>query len=812
METLTKDMRYAVRMLLKGRMVTLIAILALTLGIGANTAIFSVINAVLIKPLPYPHPEQLVRVYEKSPQFEQMSVSYPNFIDWQRESHAFARMAVYRQQQFNIIGGREPERVNGRLISADFFSTLGVHPLVGRDLRPEEDRPGASPVAILSHAFWQRHFGGDPDFLDKPLTVSGKVYTVVGVMPASFKFYSPVDLFVPIGIQDDVSVQVRDVHPGLRVVARLRPEATLTEAREEMQAIAAALERQYPASNTGQGVALDLMHEDLVRDIRPVLLLLLGAVGLVLLIACANVANLLLARAAARQKEMAIRTALGASRWRIVRQLLTESMLLSLVGGALGLLLAMWATDALVAAIPDTIPRAEDIGLDARVMLFTFFVSALTGCVFGLVPALQVSKPDLNEALKEGGRTAATMRQGVRSVLVVVEVVFALVLLIGAGLLIRSLFAVRNVAPGVNPHNVITMQIPLSSDAKDDAPKVRDYFTRLLERLHATPGVEAAAVTANMPFIGDDSEAPFWVGNGPRPAPDAMQWALMNPVSAGYAQAMGVPLLRGRFITERDTKDTPRVAVIDEYLARDLFGDEDPVGKRMTIPGNDKMADIPFEIVGVVGHVKHFGLDAPKEIPFQFYMPYVQIPDDFITGLLGMGLVARTAGDPAAMAAPVKEAILAVNKDQPVVAVRTLEQVLSDSLAQRRFTMLLLGLFAGLALVLASVGIYGVMSYTVAQRTHEIGVRMALGARHGDVLRMVVRQGMMLAGTGVAIGLAVALALTRLLSSFLFGVSATDPLTFVAIPLALAGVALVACFVPARRATRVDPMVALRYE
>ncbi len=812
METLTKDLRYAVRMLLKGRMVTVIALLALTLGIGANTAIFSVINAVLIKPLPYPQPEQLVRVYEKSPQFEQMSVSYLNFLDWQRESKAFEHMAVFRHQSFNITGGAEPERVNGRLISADFLATLGVRPAMGRDLRAEDDRRGAGPVVMLSHGFWQRRFGGDLNILDKPLTINGKDYTVVGILPASFKFYSPVDLFVPIGVQDDVSLQVRDFHPGLRVIARLRQGATLAEARDEMQGIAAALEQQYPASNTHQGVAMVTMHDDLVHDIKPVLLLLLGAVGLVLLIACANVANLLLARAAARQKEMAIRTALGASRWRIVRQLLTESVLLSAIGGGLGLLVAMWGTDALIALIPDTIPRADDIGLDARVMLFTLFISALTGCVFGLIPALHVSKPDLNEALKEGGRTAATMRQGVRNALVVVEVGFALVLLIGAGLLIRSLMAVRNVAPGVNPQNVITMQIPLSSNVYDDATKVRNFFDHMLERLQATPGVQAVAITANMPFIGDDSEAPFWVGNGPRPAPEAIQWALMNPVSAGYAEAMGIPLKRGRFITRQDTKDTPHIAVIDEYMARDLFPGEDPVGKRMTIPGNDKMADIPFEIVGVVGHVKHFGLDAQKEIPFQFYMPYVQIPDDFITGFLGMGLVARTAGDPLAAVGPMKEAILTVDKDQPVTAVRSMEQVLADSLSQRRFTMLLLGLFAALALVLASVGIYGVMSYTVAQRTHEIGVRMALGARPADVLGLVVAQGMAIAGIGVGIGLAAALALTRLMSSFLFGVSATDPLTFIAIPLVLAGVALGACFVPARRATRVDPMVALRYE
>jgi putative ABC transport system permease protein len=812
METLMKDLRYAGRMLVKGRMVTVIAILALTLGIGANTAIFSVINAVLIKPLPYAQPERLVRIYEKSPQFERMSVSYPNFLDWQRESHTFERMAVFRHQQFNITGGAEPERITGRLISADFLSTLGVQPAMGRDLRAEDDRTGAGPVVLLSHGFWQRRFGGDPNILDKPLTINGKDYTIVGVLPANFKFYSPVDLLVPIGVQDELAFKVRDFHPGLRVIARLRAGATLNEARDEMRSIAAALEQQYPASNTNQGVALNSMHDDLVQDIRPVLLLLLGAVALVLLIACANVANLLLARAAARQKEMAIRTALGASRWRIVRQLVTESTLLSLIGGGLGLLVAMWGTDALIAAIPDTIPRAEDIGLDARVMLFTFLISALTGGLFGLIPALQVSKPNLNETLKEGGRTAATMRSGVRSALVIIEVAMALVLLVGAGLLIRSLLAVRNIAPGVNPQNAITMQIPLSSATYNEASKVRDFFDHMLERLRTTPGVEAAAITGDMPFVGDDSEAPFWVGNGPRPAPEAIQWALMNPVSAGYIKAMGVPLLRGRFITEQDTKNTPHIAVIDEYMARDLFSGQDPIGQRMTIPGNDKMPDIPFEIVGVVGHVKHFGLDAQKEVPFQFYMPFVQIPDDFITGFQAVTLVSRTTGDPALMAAPIKEVIQQVDKDQPVTAVRTLEQVLADSLTQRRFTMLLLGLFAGVALVLASVGIYGVMSYTVAQRTHEIGVRMALGARRDDVLGMVVRQGMTLAGIGVGIGLLAAFAFTRLMSSFLFGVSATDPLTFALISLMLAGVALAACFVPARRATKVDPMVALRYE
>ncbi|HEU4387241.1 MAG TPA: ABC transporter permease [Blastocatellia bacterium] len=816
METLLKDLRYAARMLLKGRIVTLIAILALTLGIGANTAIFSVINAVLIKPLPYPQPERLVRIFEKSPQFQQMSASYLNFLDWRRESKSFEHIALFRYQDFNITGAHEPERVGGRVISADFFSVLGVHPVLGRDLRAEDDVPGAGPVVILSHGFWQRHFGGDPNILDKPLMVNGKVYTVIGIAPANFKFYAAADLFAPIGIQDDVSLKARDFHPGLQVIARLRDGVTVFEAENEMQAIASALERQFPASNTGQSVTLVSMHEDIVGNIRPVLFLLFGAVALVLLIACANVANLLLARAATRRKEMAIRTALGAGRWRIVRQLLSENILLSMLGGGLGLLLAIWGTDALISLIPDTIPRADDVSLDARVVLFTFLLSVLTGTLFGLVPALQVSKPDLNETLKEGGRgAAAMMRPGVRSALVVVEMVVALVLLVGAGLLIRSLWAVGNVTPGVNPQNALTMQIPLSPNVYDDAAKIRAFYDRLLDHLNTSPGVEAAGLTNNMPFVGEDSEAPFWTGNGPRPAPEEIKWGLFSTVSPGYIQAMGIPLVKGRFFSEQDSKNSRPVTVIDDQLARGLFHETDPVGQRLTIPGNNQFPDIPFEIIGVVGHVKHWGLefDAGAKIQYQYYMPVAQVPDPFLP-LLGssMRLVVRTKGDPAEMAGPVKAGIHAIDSDQPIATVRTMEQVLADSLAQRRFTMLLLGLFAALALLLAALGIYGVMSYGVAQRTRELGVRMALGASGADVLRMVVGQGMRLAGTGVLIGLIVAFALTRFMTSFLFGISPTDPLTFAAISLFLTGVALAACIVPALRATKVDPMSALRYE
>ena len=802
-------------MLFKGRTVTLIAVLALTLGIGANTAIFSVVNAVLLKPLPYPHPERLVRVYEKSQQFEQMSVSYPNFRDWQQQNQSFEQLAAFRYQGFNITGTQGPERVQGRMISSSFFSVLGVQPAWGRDIAPDEDRLGGQPVTILSYAFWQRRFGGDPEMVGKPIIINGKSHTIIGILPASFRFYSPSDLFVALGSQDDPLFQTRDVHPGLRAIGRLKPNVTFEQARGEMENIALGLEKQYPASNTGYSVTMVTMYDDMVGDIRPALLVLLGAVGFVLLIACANVANLLLARAAGRQKEIAIRTALGASRVRIVRQLLTESIMLGMVGGGLGLLLALWGTEALVAFIPDVLPRTEDIGIDGGVLTFTLAMSLATGVIFGLVPAMQASKPDLNESLKEGGRTSQSGRHRARGVLVVVEVALALVLLIGAGLMIRSIYGLRGVAPGINAKNVLTMSIPLSQSTYNEPAKIRMFYEQLLERLKGVPGVQRAAVNADMPLTGEDSEVPFWVSTGPRPAPEDMPFGLIYPISAGYAEAMGLPLLKGRFLSEQDTEKSPSVAVIDENMARELFPNQDPIGQRLTIRGIGPMPEWPMEIVGVVGHVKHFGLDsdAKQKIQYQFYFPYRQVPDIFLPQMAeNLTLVTRTTGDPVGLTSAIKDQVLAVDKDQPVSNVRTMEQIVSDSIAQQRFSMLLLGLFAAVALVLAGVGIYGVMSYSVAQRTHEMGIRMALGARATDVLGMVVKQGMMLAALGVVIGLAAAFLLTRLMASLLYGVSATDPLTFIAISLLLAGVALGACFIPARRATKVDPMVALRYE
>jgi putative ABC transport system permease protein len=581
-----------------------------------------------------------------------------------------------------------------------------------------------------------------------------------------------------------------------------------------MDNLAAVLAQQYPKSNTGFGVTFVPLLEDQVGSVRSILLVLLGAVGFVLLIACANVANLLLVRATSRQKEIALRTALGATRPRLFGQLLTESVLLALVGGALGLLLASWSIKALVAAMPSNLPRTEAIGIDIRVLIFTLAASVLTGLVFGLVPALQSSKPDLANSLKTGGRTSTGGRSRVRNLLVVTEVALTLVLLIGAGLMIRSLVQLYSVDPGVNPKNVLTLKTPLSQARYNEAPKIRNFYEELLGRIKGVAGVESAALTADMPLTGAANEVQFWTG-GQRPAPEGMSTALFCPVSAAYAQVMGVKLLKGRFISEQDVNNTPGVAVIDEHLARGMFLDEDPVGKRLTIQGFARMPDIVCEIVGVVGHVKHFGIDSDSEqkVQYQLYIPYLQVPDFLLTRMTeSVTMVARTSTDPLTIAPEVKNQVLAIDKDTPLHTVQTMEQIVAASLSKQRFSMLLFGIFASVALVLAAIGIYGVMSYTVTQRTHEIGVRMALGAKRADVLKLVVRQGMTLAIIGLAIGIGAAFLLTRLMASLLFDVSTTDPTTFAMLAVLLAAVALLACYIPARRATKVDPMVALRYE
>jgi putative ABC transport system permease protein len=801
MGTLLKDFRFAARMLWKNRGVTAVAVVALALGVGANTAVFSVVNAALLKPLPYHEPGRLVRLSEDSERVPGMSVSYPNFLDWRAQAASFERMAATQPGSYNLSGAGEPERLQGRNVSPEFFSVLGVEPALGRSFAEEENRPGAGRVAVISHGLWQRRFGSDPGILGRALTLNGEPYTVVGVTPKGFVYGVPTDVFVPIGSLVDEMMSMRANHPGIYVVARLKPGVTPEGALGEMKTIASRLEAQYPDSNAGNTVALKPLAEFFVGDVRPALLVLLGAVGLVLLIACANIANLLLARAAVRGREIAIRTALGASRLRVMRQLLVESLLLALVGGAAGLLLAVWGIDLLRPMAAENLPATAVVGLDANVLLFTLGVSLLTGLVFGLAPAL-----------KEGARsqTGGASRRRVRSALVVAEVALSLVLLAGAGLLLKSFARLRGAELGFEPAGLLTMQVSRAVPKGEPPARAVAYFDGLRERVSALPGVKAVAYAAGLPQLGA-TETTAWVEGRPEPPPGTKPQSVLYITSPGYLDALGIRLVRGRFFDERDTLRAPRVAVVDEAFARAFFPGEEALGQRLQ--GFEAENIPPAEIVGVVEHVNHYGLNAAEPVVPQLYYPFKQTPEQYLGEVLsGVHVVARAAGDPAALAPPVRRESRAVDPAQPLYRVRTMEDVVAESISTQRLSATLLAFFAAVALLLAGVGIYGVMSYAVTQRRHEIGVRMALGARPRDVLRLVVGQGMALTLVGLAVGLAGAFALTRVLSSLLYGVSATDPFVFLTVPFALAAVALAANLVPARRAMRVDPLVALRYE
>jgi putative ABC transport system permease protein len=792
-------------MLVKSPGFTLIAVLALTLGIGASTAIFSVIYAVLIRPLPYENPDQLVMLWETTPQMDS-SVAYPNFVDLRDNQSSLEQMAAFRRDSFNLTDAGEAERLQGRMVSHSFFRALRVNMLFGRDIAEEEDRAGGTPVVILNHGFWQRRFGGDQSIIDKPLTLNGKSFTVIGVTPPDFQFGSGADIFVPIG-QWSERFQSRGEHPGIYVLGRMKPGVTIEQARQDLDSIWAVLNERFPDDVSNRRTHIESLYDNTVQEVRPTLWILFGAVGFVLLIACANVANLLLTRSSVRQKEIAIRAALGASRFRVVRQLLTESVLLSLIGGALGLLLALWGTDILIKAVPDGIPRLQEAGINGWVLGFTLIVAVSTGIIFGLVPALHGSRPDLNETLKESGRGTTGSRHVVRNVLVVVEVALALVVLIGAGLMIRSFMGLQDARLGFDARNLLTLNLSIPRD-KADPERVGAFFGELKQKTLALPGVEAVAYANGVPFLGAPEQS-FMVEGRPAPGPgEPGPMGVHYTVSPDYFKAMNIRLKKGRFIDERDIQGSQNVVVIDETLERQYFDGEEAVGQHLSFHMFKG-----FEIVGVVEHVKHYGIDGQIPVENQFYSALSQVPKDLMRIMAGrMSLLVRTGSDPASLAAPVRAQVMATDPDQPVFNVRPMEQVVAASIAGRRFSMLLFAIFAGVALLLAAVGIYGVMSYSVTQRTHEIGIRMALGAKAADILRMVVRQGLLLALIGVGIGLTASFILTRLMSNLLFGIGAADPTTFAGIAVILTLVAAVASYIPARRATKVDPMIALRYE
>ncbi|HJQ32698.1 MAG TPA: ABC transporter permease [Pyrinomonadaceae bacterium] len=805
MRAFLQDLRFGARVLRKRPGFTAVAVLALALGIGANTAIFSVVEAVLLRPLPYERPEQLVLMYEDGRDVQNRWVSYPNFLDWRARNRSFEAMSTIRGWDLTLTGdGGPPESLTARMVSADYFDVMRVRPLVGRAFLREEDRPGAAPVTVLSHGFWQRRFGGDPDIVGKTITLDDKPFTVVGVMPPEFRHQGPPPLWVLMGqwTGQDNWMQ-RDVRVAGNVVARLKDGVTIEQARADMANLKDALTRESPYTNAGHVIRVVPLKESIVGESRTPLLLMFGAVGFVLLIACANVANLLLARATTRRREFAIRAALGASGRRLARQLLAESLLLAALGGAAGLLLAWWGVDLLCAAEPPGLPGVAGAGVNARVALFTFGLTLLTGVVFGLAPAWRANREDVSDALKgtstaAGGGAASGGR--LRGALVVTEVALAFVLLVGAGLLTRSLVRLLNSNPGFDPTNVLTMPVTLSRQRYQGKEEITRFQRELLARVSALPGVEAACISNSLPGF------PAWQndiaveGGAPIKAGEELNvdWSI---VSEDYFRVMRVPVLRGRTFTEREAREGSPVVVVDENLARRFWPGQDAVGKRIKYD-----SPTPHEIVGVVGNVKNFGSEAEGRI--RIYTPL---------GRAGLSRgatlgVRASSGGAEALASAVAREIQAIDKDMPAPDAETLEQIFRRETAPRRFNAALLALLAAVALVLAAVGIYGVMAYTVAQRTHEFGVRLALGAGRGDVLRLVLGGGMKLVLLGVGAGLAAALALTRLMSSLLFGVAPTDPLTFCGIALLLTLVALLASYIPARRATKVDPMIALRYE
>jgi predicted permease len=817
MQTLWQDIRYGRRMLARNPGFTAIAVATLALGIGANAGLFSVVNAVLLNPLPYSQPERLVALYAQTTEFSHSSISYLNFLDWQRENRSFEALGGFRAESFNLTGIGEPERLSAEMVTASFFPILDVKPILGRVFTESEDQLGGTPVALISEGLWKRKFGASTDAVGKSIRLNGQLYTIVGVIPASFRYENDnfddnVEVYIPIAQWNEKLFRDRRVSMGMDSVGRLKPGVTLAQAKADMASVAAHLSEEYPDTNKNSGVALVPLKENVVGNIQPFLLMLLGAVGFVLLIACANVASLLLARSAGRTREFAIRTALGAGGRRVLRQILTESVLLALAGGALGLLLGAWGTQAAIKSLPEVLPRAQEVHVDGRVLLFTFVASLLAGVLFGLIPALRVSRTGIHETLKEVGRGGSGTRHRAQSTIVAAEMALALVLLTGAGLMIRSLAKLWDTDPGFDPKNVLTFGLAASEPFGDTPAHIRATLRQLHDAIAATPGVQGASLSVGSSPMGDNSEIPLWLDSEAKPNTQTeMKWSLLYITQPEYLKITRIPLKRGRFLAESDDERAPSVIVIDEQFAKLYFGNSDPIGRHIHF----SILSASPEIVGVVGHVKQWGLDsdATNTIQAQCYFPIAQIPDDLLPMLAhGVQVMARTEQSQLSNVDPIRRAVETVNSQIVVYGSRKMTDVISDSFATKRFAMVLLGIFAGLATVLSSVGIYGVISYIASQRTHEIGLRMALGAGRASVLRMMLGQAGKMAVVGVAIGVVVALGLTRLMSSMLFGVSPHDPLTFVGVALLLTLVAMAACFLPAWRATRVDPMVALRYE
>jgi putative ABC transport system permease protein len=799
-------------MLRKAPGFTLVAVVVLALGIGANTAIFSVVNAILLRPLPFQDPERLVQVWhvpppKSFPGMTRFSVSPANYLDWEKQSHVFESMAIYGYSNYSLAGTGDPESVPGIRVSPQFFSVLRIRPMVGRIFLPEENQAGRGRVVVLSQSFWQTRFASDPNIVGRIILLDSLSYSVVGVIPTKSVFPTSSDpkgqpqLWTPLA-WTDADRAIRGNHNYL-VIARLSPGADVKQAGAEMSTISSRLEQQYPEDDKGWGATVVPLREQLVGDVRPALLVLLGAVGFVLLIACANVANLVLVKTLARQKEIAIRTALGASSVRVARQILSETLLLALTGGVLGLIFAHFGVKLIVAFLAQSLPRTTDITVDGWVLAFTLTISLLTGLAAGLVPAVRASKTNLNDSLKQGlGRTDADSGGNrTRSVLVVSEVALSLVLLIGAGLMIRSLSRLRNVDPGLDSHNVLTMSFALSSTKYKNSVQQIAFYDQLLQRVRALPGVASAGAIDSLP-LGGGSIQPIAVEGRPQVPMSEQPEVAVRVVEPGFTETMRIPLLQGRQLSSSDVVDRPAVIVVSESMAKRFWPAQNPIGKRLKMTFSPEKSR---EVVGVVGDVKGDGLDVLEPVA-TLYVPLAQQSTPY------MSLVVRTSSRPNTLISAISNAVHDVDREQPVVDVITMDDILADSLSHQRFNMLLLSAFSGLALLLAAIGIYSVLAYSVRRRMREIGVRMALGAQRADILRMILGQGTKLALIGTGIGIAAAFGLTRLMASQLFGVTATDPVTFLSVAVLIVLVALAACYIPARRATRVDPMVALRYE